>query len=379
MRGGARWDPEIERNLRRCDILLLLISPNSTASDYIVNKEIEIVRERQARKEDVVLFPLLLTPTPRAGLDLVRQFNMRPGSDKTLSSYPSSERDSHMARAADEIAEIAKEIAARKKVTPVSSCDPSSTTKPALSNVSISLPLYFLGRDDELAAIDALFNNGKGRSRTVALYGLRGVGKSTLAAAYVERYKADYRATWWLRAQTLETMLADFVGLAMQLGWVAADENEELALDKVRSALREDGEGILLVFDNAIDAASLQPYLLAGGSSRALVTSNSPAWRGVATVLEIRFGLSRSARTTWSRAPDAQTSARKLRPFRRRWAAYRSRTSRRALCDRPVLSLAEYRKRFAASPALFARYDLRTHPATITGGPDCCEGVRPRH
>jgi hypothetical protein len=172
MRGGDPWDSEIELNLRRCDIFLLLVSPDSTASDYIVNKEIEIVRQRQARKEDVVLFWLLLMPTPRAGLDLVRQFNIRPGSEKTLSSYSSSDRDSQMARVADEIAEIAKEIAARKNVTPVSSGGPSATPRRALSNIPISLPLHFLGRDDELAAIDAVLNEGGGRSQTVALHGL---------------------------------------------------------------------------------------------------------------------------------------------------------------------------------------------------------------
>jgi ATP-dependent DNA ligase len=28
------------------------------------------------------------------------------------------------------------------------------------------------------------------------------VGKTTLAAAYAERHRGDYRATWWIRAQT---------------------------------------------------------------------------------------------------------------------------------------------------------------------------------
>ncbi len=42
-----------------------------------------------------------------------------------------------------------------------------------------------------------------------ALHGLRGFGKTTLAAAYAERHRGDYRATWWIRAQTGPMMHAD--------------------------------------------------------------------------------------------------------------------------------------------------------------------------
>jgi hypothetical protein len=63
MRGGADWDPEIERNLRACDIFILLVSANSMASEYIIDKEIAIIRERQANGDDVHFYPLLLTAT----------------------------------------------------------------------------------------------------------------------------------------------------------------------------------------------------------------------------------------------------------------------------------------------------------------------------
>ena len=91
------------------------------------------------------------------------------------------------------------------------------------------------------------------------VHGLRGVGKTTLAAAYAERQKGNCRATWWIRAQTPDTMRADLVSLGVRLGWIAADEKEEPALEAVRERLRDEGEGLLLVYDNAIDAASLRP------------------------------------------------------------------------------------------------------------------------
>jgi hypothetical protein len=79
MRGGDAWNPEIERRLRECDIFILLVSPNSLSSDYVVGKEIAVIRERRrANREDVHVYPLVLTPTPEAALDLVRDFNLRP-------------------------------------------------------------------------------------------------------------------------------------------------------------------------------------------------------------------------------------------------------------------------------------------------------------
>jgi hypothetical protein len=42
--------------------------------------------------------------------------------------------------------------------------------------------------------------------------------------------------------------------------WVSADEKEEMAIDIVIERLRHEGEGILLIFDNAVDADALDGY-----------------------------------------------------------------------------------------------------------------------
>jgi hypothetical protein len=63
--------------------------------------------------------------------------------------------------------------------------------KAALSNIPISVPLHFMGRDDALTAIEAALKRYEGRVAITALHGLRGVGKTTLAAAYAERHRGD--------------------------------------------------------------------------------------------------------------------------------------------------------------------------------------------
>ena len=66
------------------------------ASDYIVDKEIAIIRERQAKGEPVHFYPLLLTPTPKAGLDKVKDKNLRPRDAKPLFRFfPARSRSAH--------------------------------------------------------------------------------------------------------------------------------------------------------------------------------------------------------------------------------------------------------------------------------------------
>ena len=158
----------------------------------------------------------------------------------------------------------------------------------ALSNIPISVPRFFLGRDEVLAEIRTALASEKGRVANTALHGMRGVGKTTLAAAYAEFHRGDYRATWWIRAETESTLRADLAGLGVRLGWVARDEKEEPAIATVMERLRDEGVGILLVFDNAIDADFVEAYFPSAGDAQVLVTSNAHA-RGPGAAGEIRL------------------------------------------------------------------------------------------
>jgi hypothetical protein len=53
--------------------------------------------------------------------------------------------------------------------------------------------------------------------------------------------------------------------------------------------LRHEGDGILLIYDNALSVDAIRPYLPRGGAAKVIVTSNARAWRGVAEPVEIRL------------------------------------------------------------------------------------------
>ena len=68
MEGGAELGREDRAAiLRACHIFVLLVSPNSMSSNYIIDKEIRIARERKAAGDDLHVYPLLHRTDPRRG------------------------------------------------------------------------------------------------------------------------------------------------------------------------------------------------------------------------------------------------------------------------------------------------------------------------
>jgi tetratricopeptide (TPR) repeat protein len=222
----------------------------------------------------------------------------------------------------------------------------------AISNVPINVPLHFLGRDEDLTAIEAALKCDQGRVAITALHGLRGVGKTTLAAAYAERQRADYRATWWIRAETETTMRADLVGLGVRLNRVAADAAEEPALAAVLAWLRDEGDGILLIYDNANNPDAIRKHLPRSGTAKIIITSNAPNWGAFVAPVAIRiwpkevganYLIARTGRANEREAALALSEALGGLPLAHEQAA--------AYCERIGTSLAEYNRRFEVTPA----------------------------
>ena len=130
-----------------------------------------------------------------------------------------------------------------------------------------------------LAELDARLSGDENpEPRIVVLYGLGGAGKSSMAVEYAYRHLAEVRLAWQFAAADLAVLADEFGELAAQLGvrnflarrnWVAT----------VHGVLARYPARWLLVFDNAVDAASVAEFLPPSGPGRVLVTSQNPAWQ----------------------------------------------------------------------------------------------------
>jgi tetratricopeptide (TPR) repeat protein len=131
-------------------------------------------------------------------------------------------------------------------------------------------PVAFQPRARLLSGLDA--SGSLGRVAVVhAVTGMRGVGKTQLAATYARsKIAAGWRLVAWVSAQDAATLASGMAAVAEAAGLAVQGGDPGLA---VRYWLEADGERCLLVFDNAADADLLRPYLPAAGAARVLVTS----------------------------------------------------------------------------------------------------------
>ena len=137
--------------------------------------------------------------------------------------------------------------------------------------------------------IEALEHHPTGRVHVVfAVTGIRGVGKTQVAAAYARRRIAEgWRLVAWVDASDGASLLAGLAGMATEVGVGAAGEDARLLADRVRHWLETDGERRLLVFDNADDLDVLRPFLPAGGAGQVIVTSSRRSVAGLGTLVPV--------------------------------------------------------------------------------------------
>jgi hypothetical protein len=139
-------------------------------------------------------------------------------------------------------------------------------------------PAFLAGREELLAGLDArLTGVGADGPRVVALCGMGGAGKTSVALEYAHRHLAEVGVAWQFAAEDAAVLAAGFGELAAQFGArVLADARGSVAwVHGVLAAYQTDW---LLVFDNAPDRVSVEAFLPPAGRGRVLVTSRNPNW-----------------------------------------------------------------------------------------------------
>ena len=132
-------------------------------------------------------------------------------------------------------------------------------------------PPAFQPREDLMSRLRAA---GPGVSVVRAVTGMRGVGKTQLAAAYArECIDAGWRLVAWVNAEDTPSIVSGLAMVADRLGISSRGTDLELVATHVRNRLEADGDRCLLVFDNVADPDAVRPYVPSAGKSQVVVTS----------------------------------------------------------------------------------------------------------
>jgi hypothetical protein len=173
-----------------------------------------------------------------------------------------------------------------------------------------SLPML-AGREELLTQLNDRLADGAGRDpRVVALTGLGGSGKTSVAVEYAHRHLGELGVVWQLPAEDSTVLAAGLAELAAQLGTGgAAGGGDPMA--GVHSALAAYPGEWLLIFDNALGQGEVRAFLPPAGNGRVLITSQSAVWpRGQAVevpVLDIEVAAVFLVNRTGD--PDSQAAA----------------------------------------------------------------------
>ena len=142
-----------------------------------------------------------------------------------------------------------------------------------------SRPPILAGREGLLAELDARLtaDGGQLEPRVMALCGLGGAGKTSVAVEYAYRHLAEVGVCWQFAAEDQAVLAAEFAILAAQLGArEVVDPRDPVA--SVHAVLARQEVGWLVVFDNVYDRASIQAFVPPAGRGRVLITTQNQHW-----------------------------------------------------------------------------------------------------
>ena len=276
---GQEWASEIDTHLKTAHLILLLISADFLASDYCSITEMQQALQRHETKEATVI-PIILREVDWRASPFGK-LQALPKNARPVTSWPN--RDEAFADVARGVREAIEELHRKLFSVPMSSSATGSVgpaeglTLPLLWNVPHERNPFFTGREHVLQTLRQALTKNKAAALTQiqAISGLGGIGKTQTAVEYAYHYCNDYKAVFWVRAETEAELGTGFVQVAQLLG---LPELEAQNLDKTVQAVKnwlENHHDWLLIFDNADHPELLRRFRPRNPRGHILLTSRA--------------------------------------------------------------------------------------------------------
>lgn len=201
---------------------------------------------------------------------------------------------------------------ASKTDEPLSTVAVETATQVSVWHVPYHRNPFFTGRQALLQTL--AYRLQESPFSPCAITGLGGIGKTQVAVEYAYRHRTTYHTTFWIRADSYESVLSDVISIARILKLPLAEGQEPQAIVALVKQWLASTTNWLLIFDNAEVPDVVNDFLPALYRGHVLLTTRIQAIRSFATCIELDkmevdegalFLLRRSGRI----APDAPLEA----------------------------------------------------------------------
>ena len=276
---GRSWSDDIEHNLGRAELAVLLVSADFLASDYVIDVELPRLLERGVRLVCVPVGPCGWHVCPELASV---QWALNP--ELPLSAMTPNDRESALMSVFNVLVSLARELDVPDVPEPGRAAPRPRAAAPLLRSAPgdlfgvPELPRFYRPRDAELTALTALLGSADaglvGQRANAGLEGRGGVGKSVLAAAACR----DERVREWFPDGVFWMTLGespDVVGrqreLAAQLGETLTTTAADEGARELRRLLGQ--RRALVVVDDVWSSAAAEAFAVGGPSGRVLYTT----------------------------------------------------------------------------------------------------------
>ena len=157
-------------------------------------------------------------------------------------------------------------------------------------NVPYRRNQFFTGRDKILTSLYAALSNSTSVALTQAqaISGLGGIGKTQIAVEYAYRYSDQYQAILWVTASSYDTLLANFVMLAIVLELPEQNEQDQGIIVRAVKRWLVTHKHWLLILDNVEDPAMVADFLpTQGGTGSYLLTTRLQSVSSIAQSIKV--------------------------------------------------------------------------------------------
>lgn len=166
----------------------------------------------------------------------------------------------------------------------------STPTLPTLWSIPYRRNPFFTGREEVLNSLHRTLQaeNVVALSQPQGITGLGGIGKTQTVLEYAYRYRDDYDAVFWVRADSTAALTASLIGLAQVLELPERERQDQESI--VQAVLRwfRLHTSWLLIYDNIDSLFLAEPFLPKAGSGHLLFTTRSHTLAGLAQRLDIQ-------------------------------------------------------------------------------------------